>query len=113
MSQKIIVALAIHPSTRSHSLKMTRHVYRRIPPYQFEAVTGHIRQLSEEHVIREVCGPYGSSLILVQKKDGSLRMCVNYSQLNAKTRKEDACPLSVIDALIGCSNRCLPSGSLL
>lgn len=102
MSQKIIVALAIHPSTRSHSLKMTRHVYRRIPLYQFEAVTGHT-----------VCGPYGSSLILVQKKDGSLRMCVNYSQLNAKTRKEDACPLSMIDALIGCSNRCLPSGSLL
>lgn len=48
--------------------------------------------------------PYASPIVLVRKKDGSLRMCVDYRQLNSKTRK-DAFPLPHIeeslDALTG------------
>ena len=81
-----------------------RQRYRRIPPSEYEAVKTHINQLLEAQVIRESSSPYASPIVLVRKKDGSLRMCVDYCLLNAKTRK-DAFPLPCIeeslDALSG------------
>ncbi|KAJ7983606.1 hypothetical protein DPEC_G00375400 [Dallia pectoralis] len=62
--------------------------YRRIPPSQYEEVKAHIRQLLEQGAIRESCSPYSSPLVIVRKKDGSIRMCVDYRGLNAKTRKD-------------------------
>lgn len=50
----------------------------------------------DSHVIRESGSPYASPIMLVKKKDGSLRMCVDYRQLNARTRK-DAYPLPRIE----------------
>lgn len=70
--------------------------YRRIPPSEYEIVRAHINQLLESQVIRESCSPYASPVVLVKKKDGSLRMCVDYRQLNAKTRW-DAFPLPRIE----------------
>lgn len=81
-----------------------RQRFRRIPPSDYEAVKEHINQLLEAQVIRESSSPYASPIVLARKKDGSLRMCVDYRQLNAKTRK-DAFPLPRIeeslDALTG------------
>lgn len=81
-----------------------RQRYRRIPPSEYEVVKDHINQLLEAQVIRESSSPYGSPIVLVKKKDGSLRMCVDYRQLNSKTRR-DAFPLPRIeeslDALTG------------
>ncbi|KAL2078911.1 hypothetical protein ACEWY4_024655 [Coilia grayii] len=70
--------------------------YRRIPPSDYEAVKTHINQLLQTQIIRESNSPYSSPIVLVKKKDGSLRMCVDYRQLNAKTRK-DAFPLPRIE----------------
>ena len=81
-----------------------RQPYRRIPPSQYETVKAHIQQLLDSKVIRESSSPYSSPIVLVTKKDGSLRLCVDYRQLNAKTRR-DAYPLPRIeeslDALSG------------
>lgn len=81
-----------------------RQRYRRIPPSQYETVKDHISQLLESQVIRESSSPFASPVVLVKKKDGSLRMCVDYRRLNSKTRK-DAFPLPRIeeslDALSG------------
>lgn len=81
-----------------------RQRYRRIPPSDYDSVKAHINQLLEAQVIRESCSPYASPIVLVKKKDGSLRMCVDYRQLNSKTRR-DAFPLPRIeeslDALSG------------
>lgn len=81
-----------------------RQRYRRIPPSDYDTVKAHINQLLEAQVIRESCSPYASPIVLVKKKDGSLRMCVDYRQLNSKTRR-DAFPLPRIeeslDALSG------------
>ncbi|KAL4004410.1 P2Y purinoceptor 4 [Sarotherodon galilaeus] len=80
-----------------------RQRYRRIPP-DYEAVRAHINQLLEAQVIGESSSPYASPIVLVRKKDGSLRLCVDYCLLNSKTRK-DAFPLPRIeeslDALAG------------
>uniref|UniRef100_A0A8P4KCX1 Gypsy retrotransposon integrase-like protein 1 n=1 Tax=Dicentrarchus labrax TaxID=13489 RepID=A0A8P4KCX1_DICLA len=81
-----------------------RQRFRRIPPSDYDSVKAHINQLLETQVIRESCSPYASPIVLVKKKDGSLRMCVDYRQLNGKTRR-DAFPLPRIeeslDALAG------------
>lgn len=73
-----------------------RQRYRRIPPSDYELVKEHIHKLLEAEVIRESSSPYASPIVLVRKKDGSLRLCVDYRQLNNKTRK-DAFPLPRID----------------
>lgn len=73
-----------------------RQRFRRIPPSDYDSVKAHINQLLETQVIRESCGPYASPIVLVKKKDGSLRMCVDYRQLNGKTRR-DAFPLPQIE----------------
>lgn len=93
----------------SHDIPLTDNIpvrqrYRRLPPSEYDVVKTHINQLLEAQIIRESCSPYASPLVLVKKKDGSLRMCVDYRQLNAKTRK-DAFPLprieETLDALTG------------
>ncbi|KAL2077879.1 hypothetical protein ACEWY4_027383 [Coilia grayii] len=62
--------------------------------------------LLESQVIRESCSPYASPIVLVRKKNGTLWLCVDYRQLNSKTRR-DAFPLPRIeeslDALTGAS----------
>ncbi|XP_036001258.1 uncharacterized protein LOC118565232 [Fundulus heteroclitus] len=73
-----------------------RQRYRRIPPSEYEAVKSQINQLLATQVIRESSSPYASPIVLVRKKDGSLRLCVDYRQLNKKTRK-DAFPLPRIE----------------
>lgn len=57
-----------------------RQRYRRIPPSEYEVVKAHINMLLEAKVIRESCSPYASPIVLVKKKDGGLRMCVDYRQ---------------------------------
>ncbi|KAI2662619.1 Retrovirus-related Pol polyprotein [Labeo rohita] len=76
----------------SHGIPLTDEVpiqqrYSRIPPAEYDAVKAHIHQLLESQVIRESCSPYASPIVLVKKKDGSLHLCVDYRQLNRKTRK--------------------------
>lgn len=84
-----------------------RQRFRRIPPSDYESVKAHINQLLEAQVIRESCSPYASPIVLARKKDGSLRMCVDYRQLNGKTRR-DAFPLPRIEVF-----RCAIRGPLV
>ncbi|XP_041967264.1 uncharacterized protein K02A2.6-like [Alosa sapidissima] len=81
-----------------------RQRYRRLPPSQFAQVKAHVQELVEQGVARPSSSPYASPIVVVQKKDGAIRLCVDYRQLNARTRK-DAYPLPRIeeslDALTG------------
>ena len=81
-----------------------RQRYRRLPPSQFSLVKAHIQDLLHRGIVRVSCSPYSSPIVVVQKKCGDIRLCVDYRQLNAKTRK-DAYPLPRIeeslDALTG------------
>lgn len=81
-----------------------RQRYRRLPPSQYEQVKAHIQDLLDREIVRVSCSPYSAPIVVVQKKDGAIRLCVDYRQLNSKTRK-DAYPLPRIeeslDALTG------------
>ena len=70
--------------------------YQRIPPSEYEAAKAHIHQLLDAQVIRESSSPFASPIVLVKKKEGSLRLCVDYRVLNSKTRK-DTFPLPRIE----------------
>ena len=65
--------------------------YRRIPPAMFDEVKAHLRQLLANGTIRSSHSPYASNVVLVRKKNGRLRMCVDYRQLNRLTKKGLLC----------------------
>lgn len=55
-----------------------RQPYRRTLPSQYDTVRAHIKQLLDSQIIRESSSPYASPIVLVQKKDGGIRLCVDY-----------------------------------
>ena len=69
---------------------------RRLPFYRREEVRQMIADMLGKEVIEPATGPWSSPVILVQKKDGSTRFCIDFRQLNALTKK-DAHPLPRID----------------
>ena len=61
---------------------------RRIPPALYDDVRKHIREMLDLGVIRESHSPFTSNVVLVRKKDGSLRFCIDLRQLNQRTIKD-------------------------
>jgi hypothetical protein len=58
-----------------------------------------ILQLLRNQVIRPSVSPYSSPAILVKKKDGTCRLCINYRKLNQLTVKNKF-PIPVIEDLL-------------
>ena len=81
--------------------------YRRVPWTQFEELRQHIRQLLSKDIIRPSTRPFSSPVVLVRKKSGELRVCVDYRGLNAKTIK-DAYPLPRFEESLDAHQRCCP-----
>lgn len=85
----------------SHSIKLNdekpvREPPRRIPLYKRQAVEDEINKLEAQGLIEKSISPWSSQIVMVQKKDQSWRMCVDFRKLNEKTVK-DAYPLTRID----------------
>lgn len=92
-----------------HDIKLTddtpfKDPYRRIPPAMYEEVRLHLKEMLEADAIRPSQSPYSSNVVLVRKKDGSLRFCIDFRKLNSRTVR-DAYTLpridDTIDTLIG------------
>ena len=97
-------------SCTEHRIRLTNNTpfqqrHRRIPPGMIQELREHIQHLLEIGVITESQSPYASAVVLVRKKNGSLRMCVDYRQLNQLTVKDSfALPRieELTDSLTGC-----------
>ena len=63
-----------------------------IPPHRHpkkfkDEIEKAIQELLELGLIRPISSPYASSVVLVKKKHGTLRMCIEFRDLNKKTIK--------------------------
>lgn len=65
-------------------------------PKFYQDVKDQIKQTLEKGVIKESYSPWAGPTVLVRKKDGSIKICVDYRRLSALTRK-DAYPLPRIE----------------
>ena len=64
-----------------------------------EEIKRQVQGLLEQGVIKPSCSPCGSPIIMVPKKDGGWRMCVDYRALN-KISVKNRYPLPRIEDLI-------------
>ena len=77
-----------------HDIQLTDYTpfkegYRRIPPHLYEEVRTHLKEMLDLGVIRKSQSPWSSSIVLVRKKDGKLRFCIDLRKLNLRTVKDN------------------------
>ena len=88
-------ALIKHKIEVMDQMPLKEH-YQCIPPHMYDDVRAHIQEVLHIGAIRKLHSPWASTVVLVQKKDGSLRFCINLRKLNKWTIK-DAYSLPHID----------------
>nr|GEW16321.1 putative mitochondrial protein [Tanacetum cinerariifolium] len=64
-----------------------------------DAIEGMVKELMDSGVIRASQSPFSSPIVMVKKKDGTWRMCIDYRHLNKRIVK-DKFPIHVIEELI-------------
>ena len=87
-----------------HHIELTdpipfKESYRRIPPQMYDEVKAHIQEMLDLGAIRHSNSPWASAIVLVRKKDGRLRFCIDLRKLNNRTVK-DAYSLPRIETLL-------------
>ena len=70
----------------------------RMDPLELKELKLQLQELLEKGFIRPSVSPWGSPVFFVKKKDGTLRLCIDYRQLNKLTLKNKY-PLPRIDDL--------------
>ena len=85
-------------------VELFKERFRRIVPHEVEEVHQHIQEMLDGGAIRPSQSPWCNMVILVQKKDGTLRFCIDFRHLNAHTKKDSypipKCP-ETMESLVG------------
>ena len=79
-----VVALQIN--TEGHT-PVSSHPYRIAPRWK-EEVKGQIDQLLQLGIIQPSLSPWSSSVVTVKKKDGRVRLCIDFRAVNAITQPD-------------------------
>ena len=72
---------------------------RRLAPADIEDVRKHLQELLDAGVIKESRSPYASPIVVARKKNGNVRMCIDYRTLNSKTIPDQYTTPRIDDAL--------------
>ena len=88
------VELPLIPGATPH-----RHAASKLGEKGREIVEKHVREMEEKGIIRKSNSAWGSRVVLVSKKDGSVRFCVDYRDLNSKLQLQDSPIPLTVDAL--------------
>ena len=84
--------------------ELFRERFRRIALHEVEEVHQHIQKMLDGGAIRPSQSPWCNAIVLVQKKDGTLRFCIDFRHLNARTKKDSylipKC-LETMESLVG------------
>ena len=93
-----------HVTTVEHNIELLdetpfKQRPKRIPPSMYQEVRDHLQQLLDADIIRKSRSPFSSNVVLCRKKNNELRMCVDYRQLNNRTKK-DAYALPIVEQIL-------------
>ncbi|KAA0058281.1 DNA/RNA polymerases superfamily protein [Cucumis melo var. makuwa] len=72
----------------------------RMAPSELKELKVQLQELVDKGYIRPSVSPWGASVLFVKKKDGTLRLCIDYRQLNKVTIRNKY-PLPHIDESLG------------
>ena len=86
-----------HIDTGQH--RPVRQALRRHPTAYLDAIDEYVEQLRNQDMIEPSGGPWCSNVVVVRRKDGRLRLCVDYRGLNARTYF-DSYPMPNIEATL-------------
>ncbi|XP_004242076.2 uncharacterized protein [Solanum lycopersicum] len=86
-------AIDLEPGTRPISIPPYR-----MAPAELTELSVQLKDLLEKGFIRPSVSPWGAPVLFVKNKDGTLRMCIDYRQLNKVTLK-NCYPMPRIDDL--------------
>ena len=70
-----------------------------LSPVELATLREYLDELLSAGFIRPSKSPFGAPVLFIKKKDGSLRLCIDYRGLNAITRK-DKYPLPLVTDLL-------------
>ena len=86
-----------HVETGEHA-PIRQYPYR-TPVCRRSQIEEMVNSMQTQGVVKPSASPWSSPIVLVPKKDGTLRFCVDYRRLNSITRK-DVYPLPRIDDIL-------------
>ena len=81
--------------------------FRRILPPQLDEVREHLKLMLAAGVIWPSNSPWCNTVVLVRKKDGSLRFCIDFRKLNSLTVKDShplPCICETLESLAGAAH---------
>ena len=84
-----------HTNTTKHKIVLKdldtppfKERFHRIPPPQLDEVREHLKLMLDAGVIQPSNSPCCNAVVLMRKKDGSLRFCIDFRKLNSLTVKD-------------------------
>ena len=93
-----------YPALAEHGIEVGEAPPVRLPPYRLphafrDSVKLEIQEMLAQGIIEPSASDWAAPLVLVKKKDGGLRLCVDYRRLNSVS-KVDAYPMPRVDEML-------------